>query len=213
MRRALPLLVLASACSPSQNIVGGGCSYEQFQGTCRFEVFERGAPGQAWAFYILVDGFTRVPVEFSIGGDRAAALEAHVRAAPRPPAGAAARPRSRTRTTARAPRLHARRTRRSPAPRCRGPRRDICGGGRDDGPLRALAPRVAGGGRLCSGALDVEEHRERADRRSRRSAIGMARRCALPRYVARATAILSAADRRGCARSARQRRRAGADAI
>ena len=87
MRRALPLLLLVSACSSSQKIVGGGCSYKPFRGTCRFEAFERGAPGQAWASYILDGGLTRVPVEFSIDDDRAAALEAHLRAQPALPCG------------------------------------------------------------------------------------------------------------------------------
>jgi len=87
MRRALPLVLLVSACSSSQKIVGGGCSYEQFHGTCRFEAFERGAPGQAWAFYVLDGGFTRVPVEFRIDDDRAAAFEAYLRVQPALPCG------------------------------------------------------------------------------------------------------------------------------
>lgn len=87
MRRALPLLLLVAACSSSQKIVGGGCSYAQFHGTCRLEAFERGAPGQASAFYILDGGFTRISVEFSIDDDRAAELEAHLRTQPPLPCG------------------------------------------------------------------------------------------------------------------------------
>ena len=79
MRRALSVMLVAAACSSSQKVVGGGCWYERFHGTCRFESFERGGPGQAWAFYTLDGGVTRVPVEFSIEDDRAIAFEEHLR--------------------------------------------------------------------------------------------------------------------------------------
>ena len=86
-RHVLPLVLVLGACSSSQKVVGGGCSYEPFHGTCRFEAFERGAPGQALAFYILDGGSTRVPVEFWLFDDRAAEFEAHLREQPALPCG------------------------------------------------------------------------------------------------------------------------------
>jgi len=78
MRRACPLLLLLSACASSQ-VVGGHCSYKEFHGTCRFVALERGATGQAWAFYDF-DGRSQFGVAFSIDDDHLAAFEAHLRA-------------------------------------------------------------------------------------------------------------------------------------
>ena len=80
MRRALPLVLLLSACSSSPKLVGGNCSYQPFQGTCRFVALERGAQGQAWAFYALEDGGSHLGISFSIDDERLAAFEAHLRA-------------------------------------------------------------------------------------------------------------------------------------
>ena len=71
------LLVLLSACSSTQ-MVGGNCSYEELHGTCRFVALERGAPGQAWAFYDF-NGTGQLGIELAVDEHRLADLEAHLR--------------------------------------------------------------------------------------------------------------------------------------
>jgi hypothetical protein len=78
--RALLLLVLLSAC-PSPQIIGGGCAYQEFHGTCRFVALERGATGQAAAYYDFDDA-GQLCIELSIDDDRLAAFDAHLHAHP-----------------------------------------------------------------------------------------------------------------------------------
>lgn len=81
MHRARLLVLLLSACSSSQRVVGGHCSYEAFHGTCRFVALDHSVMGRAWADYAL-DGGGQVTVELSIDTDRFPAFEAHLRAHP-----------------------------------------------------------------------------------------------------------------------------------